>query len=700
MTNVEFLIEENTARKAIADKPYDQKTGEGCCGERVRFEIKDAPFPVVYLPREMTEETVCKLLKKHGSIQKMFEIGKEPFDDGQLFDFWTSFCNLRAKYDFEYYCITQIKIRDKTTAIDIPFKLNRPQREKLLPALEKMRTGGLPIRINYLKSRQVGGSTLIQIYMNWIQMLHRLNWNGVVCAHIKDAAVRIRAMYERATENMLPINGVKYTIRNYKNTQNIKYVPERGCLITVGTASEPDSVRSDDVKMVHESEMAYYPDTENNNPRLTEATLAGSVPEEACTLIVRETTANGIGDYFYEQWEKAKEGKTVFENVFIPWYYLEIYGKEFNGYYYLHNGKRAEGSIVDFVKSMNEYETNTFAVHTDCTLENLNWRRLKAGTMSSERIMKQEFPLDDIEAFQDSGMPAFRSEDIEALRKDCCPPRSVGVLVSDSPPASAKIDPMWNPCVLSNIRFEEDREATADVQSGDGITAEKAEREKLKIWEFPESGIRVSDRYVVVFDPQRGLSESADWGVIAVFDRFPMIYGGVPEIVAEWRGRIDPDIEILIAAQIAKWFNDALLVVESNTYDSEYKEDDSEFIFVTVSRYYDNLYSRTPANKLKPGVPVEYGFRTDRRTKPMIVKNYISVLRERGYRERNGKALNEARVYEQKNNGSFGAKQGKHDDILITRMIGCHICYVLPIPVISDEVKKHRPEKPTGESSI
>jgi hypothetical protein len=77
----------------------------------------------------------------------------------------------------------------------------------------------------------------------------------------------------------------------------------------------------------------------------------------------------------------------------------------------------------------------------------------------------------------------------------------------------------------------------------------------------------VSDRYITIFDPQKGLSEKADWGVITVIDRYWMMFGGKPEIVAEWRGRIDKDIAIWVAAQIAAFYNNSLLVVESNTYE-------------------------------------------------------------------------------------------------------------------------------------
>ena len=700
MINVDSIVNENSRRKEQLKKPYNQKTGEGCFGERVCLKIEDAPFPVLYLPKPMMNEKVCKLLKKHKSIKELFKSKKEAYTEEKFLCFWMAFCELRTAYDFEYYCISNIMIRDKLTASDIMFSLNRPQREKILPKLEDMRLKGLPIRINYLKSRQIGGSTLIQIYMSWIQMKHKTNWNSVVCAHIKKSAIGIRSMYERAVENMLPVDGVKYKLKNYKLTQDIKYVSERGCLITVGTAEEPDSIRSEDIKMVHLSEMAYYPHTEKNNPELIEGTIIGTIPEVPYTMVCRETTANGIGDYFYEQWEKAKRAETVYENIFIPWYYLEIYSQEFDGYYHLPSGKKKKGTIEDFAKSLTEYEINTFNNNKECTLENLNWRRLKAATMPNERLMKQEYPLGDIEAFQDSGTPAFRSEDIEAFRKYCKQPVAIGVLASDCPPALAKTDPQRRKDILSNIKFIEDKEALADIISGGEKFVEKAERDKLKIWEFPETDIRVSNRYAVVFDPQKGLSESADWGVMTVFDRFPMIYGGVPEVVAEWRGRIDKDIAIWIAVQLAKYYNNALLVVESNTYDSDYKEDDSEFVFDAIADYYDNLYSRTPADKIKDGMPVKYGFNTNRSTKPMIIGNYVAILREKGYKERNEEALNEARVYEQKKNGTFGAKVGKHDDILMTRMIGCYICYDLPTPVILDDVQKYKSERLISESSI
>ena len=45
-------------------------------------------------------------------------------------------CELRYKYDFEYFAISCITIRHKLTGKDVPLKLNRGQR-RLLKRLEK-----------------------------------------------------------------------------------------------------------------------------------------------------------------------------------------------------------------------------------------------------------------------------------------------------------------------------------------------------------------------------------------------------------------------------------------------------------------------------------------------------------------------------------------------------------------------------------
>ena len=105
----------------------------------------------------------------------------------------------------------------------------------------------------------------------------------------------------------------------------------------------------------------------------------------------------------------------------------------------------------------------------------------------------------------------------------------------------------------------------------------------------------------------------------------------------------------------ATYYNNALLVFESNTHETE-KNDGAhgEFIFDTISEYYDNLYSRTPADKIREGAPAVWGFHTNKETKTMIVNEFVGVLREQNYKERDEEALNEARWYEQQKNNLYG----------------------------------------------
>ena len=69
---------------------------------------------------------------------------------------------------------------------------------------------------------------------------------------------------------------------------------------------------------------------------------------------------------------------------------------------------------------MNEYENNLFLNHECCTLENIS---IGTGEGSFPQChpfhkMKARSTLsDDIEAFQDSGTPAFRAEEVELMRK-------------------------------------------------------------------------------------------------------------------------------------------------------------------------------------------------------------------------------------------------------------------------------------------
>lgn len=688
MKNVEHILKENAKRVKHINAEYDPVIGVGCYGKRVRLEIDDAPYPSIYVPAAMMENTIIKELAKHKSIEKMYKAHKLHFDEEELMKCWIDICEIRIQYDVEYYFAVYETIEDGLSGQLIPFVMNRAQRSFhaiVMGDIENNR----PVRIITLKARQHGISTYIQMLFSWIQKVKKTRWNSVVVAHVNDAAKNIRSMYTRSMETMMPIGGVQYKISPFDQTLNIKEIKERNCRITIGSAEKPDSVRSQNPKLAHFSEVAFYPDTEQKKTSALLSSIIGTLKLIPWTVVIYESTANGLGDYFETEYSRAKRGESAYTSVFLPWFYNPGYAELIVDDYFGFSGKKVKGTVEDFIRTWNKYEWNLFNSNEEVTIEKINWYRAKNGEMSTPAEMRQEFPSDDIEAFQDSGKPVFRSDDVEALRADCKAPQEIGTLQADAIPHIANVEPQKRKQILKNIRFVKDEEATEAYNSSDLKYRLRKTQDKLMVWRHP-STLNVKHRYVVVFDPQKGITDNADWGVIVVIDRMPMMSGEPPEVVAQFRGHIDKDISIWIAAQIAKYYNDALLVIESNTYDSDVKDDDAELIFETIKSHYANLYTRTPADKVREGYPLKWGFNTNRSTKPMIISNFVSILREGGYIERDEEALNEARTYEQKKNGSYGAKEGRHDDIIMTRMIGIYVAYTMPTPVLIKEDPKQR----------
>lgn len=173
-----------------------------------------------------------------------------------------------------------------------------------------------------------------------------------------------------------------------------------------------------------------------------------------------------------------------------------------------------------------------------------------------------------------------------------------------------------------------------------------------------------------------GRTVGADWSVIKVFDRYYQMDGGKPEVVACWTGHLDQDLVSWKSAQIASFYNDALLIVESNSLDTEGSEG-SHFLTVLdeIVKYYHNIYTRTTPDKIRQGLPAKYGFHTDRATKPMVIDELNGALREEAYIERDLRACDQMDTYEVKPNGTYGGIEGCNDDHVIVTAIGTWACF-------------------------
>ncbi len=661
-----ITVEENRRRNEVLKQSYSPETGEGCTtGRQQMLRLPDAPIPVQYLPEELfANEPLARELAAAGSLAEyLHRHGFTPPDeenDEQITRhelLWREWIKVRIRYDFEFWAYSFVRIKDKLGYENIPFRLNRPQR-RILGMLEEMRTSGRPIRLILLKARQWGGSTLVQIYMAWIQLVHRTNWNSVICAHIKESAANIKGMYSKLLTNYPDwlLEGGQPKFKSFERMSNTSVIAGRDCRVTIGSAESQEAIRGIDVAMAHLSEVAFWRNSRMKSPEQLVRSVCGSIMLLPYSMVVMESTANGTGSYFHQECERAKRGESDKQFAFVPWFEIEIYSRAITDY-------------EAFIPTLTNYERMLWS--RGATLEAIAWYREKRKEYARHADMMAEYPSDDVEAFCYSGERVFDPVLVEQLRRGCCPPRFEGDIHGN--------------------------QLTGEAAMGN-ITLEEKANGPLKVWEFPAKEETMRDRYLAVVDIG-GRSESSDFSVIAVFDRYWLLEGGPVEVVAQWRGHIDHDILTWKAAQIASFYNNALLVIESNTLETEHTDSEhSAYLLDTLSQHYPNLYARqSPPDVIGGAPPLRWGFHTNRATKTLIIDAQQNVLREQGYIERDVQACYEHDVYERKPNGSYGAMEGHHDDILITRCIGNYLCRK-DLPTIIQ--KNRRNDGIVNESSL
>ena len=571
---------------------------------------------------------------------------------------------MRFRYDFPFWAATLVYIKNKDGGEDVLFRLTRPQR-RFVARLERLRKAEKPIRIVLLKARQWGGSTTSQLYMAWLQLIHKVGLNSLIIAHQGTGSDEIKDMFDRMIK-AYPVEMLHKLGEAYKENEpklvgvgksgSIYRVPQRNCKIKIGTAERPDGCRGGDYSLVHLSEVGLWKATEGKKPEDIVRSACSGVLYRPYTMIVYESTANGTGNFFQREYDAAKKGDSQFEAMFVSWFDIEKYSQPIDDIMAFAARLYDNRDNANVSSAREESGRYLWALwEKGATLEAINWYVLERAKYNDHASMASEYPSDDIEAFVHSGTMVFDKYKVEDFDKYCKEPRYVGDVYADA-------DEGKN--ALKNLRFSEDKQGM------------------LWVWELPEvdEAEKVLNRYLTVVDVG-GRSNKADWSVIVVFDRLFMADGGKPVVVAQWYGHCDIDLLAWKAAQIAAFYDNSLLVIESNTLETHDKErdvdgDQSQFILNQIKNVYPNLYARKQSEEdILAGLPTKYGFHTNVATKPMVISTLVKAIRENAYIERDRRCLDEYLVYEKKPNGSFGAVVGKHDDLLMTRAIGLHVCF-------------------------
>lgn len=283
----------------------------------------------------------------------------------------------RLKDDFEHYAAKCLKIRTKAGAI-VPLELNAAQRY-IHQRVEEQRAKTGKVRAVILKGRQQGCSTYIEGRFYW-RVSHTRGVRAFILTHEDEATNNLFELANRYHENC------PGRVRPSTSAANAKelHFDQLDSGYKVGTAGNKAVGRSSTVQLFHGSEVGFWPNAQQHAAGILQA-----IPDEPGTEVFKESTANGVGNYFHKEWQDAEAGLSEYIAIFVPWYWSDEYRKE----------------VPDGFTLEAEEEAYRDAYELD--MEQMAWRRAKIIELKDATLFKQEYPATAAEAFQVSGVDPY-----------------------------------------------------------------------------------------------------------------------------------------------------------------------------------------------------------------------------------------------------------------------------------------------------
>jgi hypothetical protein len=168
-----------------------------------------------------------------------------------------------------------------------------------------------------LKARQLGITTFVAARF-FLKTITRPGTLTVQVAHDQRSAEEIFRIVHRFLENLPHTLRQGALMTSRANVRQIVF-PRLDSEYRVETAADPCAGRGLTIRNLHGSEVARWP----REAAATLASLRAAVPREG--EIVLESTPNGAGGCFYEEWQNA--GKTGYQRHFLPWWLEAEYAR-------------------------------------------------------------------------------------------------------------------------------------------------------------------------------------------------------------------------------------------------------------------------------------------------------------------------------------------------------------------------------------
>ncbi len=516
--------------------------------------------------------------------------------------------------DFYLYCEKNLWITTKKGEL-VKLRPNAAQRA-LIDAICDDLKHGRPVRYIVLKARQMGLSTIIEALCYWWAATHRYVTASIV-AHEREASENIYQMFQRYYANSDP---AFKPATKYYTKHDLTFDTEKGTgiksQIRTAVAKDGGTGRSQMNRFVHCSEVAFWKGSAD-----IVSSLLQTVPLLPETFIFLESTANGMGGYFYDTWMKAKKGESTFKPFFFAWHGHHEYELNIPSIMKL---DPEEKELCELFKSLG-YPQKSWK-------RKLQWRRekMKEFVHDPEKFY-QEYPSTDIEAFIASGRPVFNTKALIKMDQ-----RADGV------------KPDYYD-ITGNKRGE--------------IEGIQIEYSHLKVWCKPES----SHRYVIGADVAEGIEVSSedgkegDYSVATVLDR------ETRKTVARYRGHIDPDAFGDLLFQLGHWYSEATIAVEVNNQG-----------IATIQRLRDRMYRRLYMrehgfDELFEEPTAKMGWRTDKASKYIMIADLAKAIRDGDITDYDPVFIRECVSYVRDETGRTNAQEGSHDDTVMATAIALQL---------------------------
>ena len=313
------------------------------------------------------------------------------------------------------------------------------------------------------------------------------------------------------------------------------------------------------------SEVAFY-----LAPETLMTGLRQAIPGFGLTAVFLESTANGVGNYFHQQYTAAKKGTSEFQAMFFPWWRHPEYTTR-----YLPAHERDKYVLGELDK-----EEQSLKSKYQLTNDRLIWRRwaIQNLCMGDLERFHQEYPSDDREAFISTGRNVY---------------------------------PL--PLIIAHALLEHGRRGRLTRDRQQRITFTPDPDAHLTIYR-PPSADKEWGVYLIGADPTH--TTAGDWACAQVINRRTL------EQVAVYRRKTDPITFARDLDLIGRYYNNALVAPEKTGpgYST---------VGTLAGLDYPTLYQDMNVTAATQGIPHDtYGWATNVATKHMAISHLLRALKD------------------------------------------------------------------------